>query len=226
MALVVGAMSADQAPIPEFDEPFPEDYLDEYLDPESDPLGIGASTEQVERFSRIRQFAPQTDVDAEKVMRRLVAAHHRRKQIIDQADELIAPIEAWRDSQLVPWERRIAWFTDHLRQYAILRRFHLGERDPQAKTLRLPSGDVPTRRVDRRVEVVDPAAFITWAQANDYDTLVRIPTPPPEVAVNAVKKAVMIVEKDGKLLPVLNGEEVPGLTVYDVDVTAEPKPVL
>lgn len=215
-----------EAPIPEFDEPFPEDFLDEYLDPESDPLGIGASTEQVERFTRIRKFAPTDDVAAEKVMRRLVTAHQRRRQIIDQADELIAPIAAWRDSQLVPWERRIAWFTDHLREYAVLRRFRLGERDPQAKTLKLPSGDVPTRRQERRVDVIDAAAFIAWAQANDYDSLVRTPTPPPEVAKAEVKKAVMIMEKDGALIPVLGGEVVPGLVVLDVDVSAEPKPVL
>lgn len=214
------------APIPEDAPPFDDEYIDEYLDPESDPLGIGASTEQVERFERIRKFSPTDDVAAEKVMRRLVTAHHRRRQIIDQANELIAPIEAWRDSQLVPWERRIAWLTDHLRDYAIRRRFRLGERDPQAKTLKLPSGDVPTRRQERRVDVMDAAAFIAWAQANEYDSLVRIPTPPPEVAKALVKQAVMIVEKDGALLPVLDGERVPGLVVLDVDVSAEPKPVL
>lgn len=214
----------DLPPIPEDAPPFPDDALDEYLDPDHGPPAlIGRAPE----FDRLRRFEPVDDVDAEKVMRRLVTAHRRRRLILDQAEELLDPIIRWRDEALKPWDRRIAWLTDHLRLYAVKRRWKLGEKDPQAKTLKLPSGTVPTRRKDRTVDVMDADAFIAWAKATGRLDLIRQPDPPPPAPAKVeIKKAVQIVEKGDDLLVVLDGEVVPGLVALDVDVTAEPAPDL
>lgn len=210
--------------IPEDEPPFPEQWLDAYLDPDrgrpdhEPPPAVD--------FDRLRQFEPTDDVAAEKLMRRLVAAIRRRDSIKQQAADLIAPIEAWRDRELAPFERRVAWLTDHLKLYAIKRRVRLGEKDPQAKTLRLPSGTVPTTRRDRRVDVHDGDKFVAWAELAAPD-LIRWPDPPPPAPKKAdIKKVIQIVDKDGVLLPVLDGEVVPGLVVYDVEVNADVKPDL
>lgn len=209
-------------PIPEDAPPFPDEALDEYLDPDRFPGPL-----PVPEFDQLRRFEPTDDVAAEKVMRRLVAAHRRRRQILDQAEEMLDPIIRWRDDALKPWDRRIAWLTDHLRLYAVKRRWRLGEKDPAAKTLKLPSGTVPTRRKDRTVDVMDAEAFVTWAKAVGRLDLIRQPDPPPPAPAKVdIKKAVLIVEKDGALLAVIDGEVVPGLVALDVDVSADPAPDL
>lgn len=208
---------------PEDSAPFPDDVLDEYLE-----LTPGSDTGPVPvpDFDRLRKYEPTDDVEAEKLMRRLVLAHRRRAAIIKQAEDLIVPIEEWRDRELAPFERRIAWLSDHLTLYAVKRRIRLGEKDPQAKTLRLPSGDVPTTRKAPRVDVLDADEFTAWAELAAPE-LIRWPDPPPAApAKREITKAVQIVEKDGDLLPVLDGEVVPGLVVLDVEINADPKPDL
>jgi phage host-nuclease inhibitor protein Gam len=194
--------------------------LDEYLDPACIPF-------RADDFPRLRQGEPTNDVQAEKIMRRLVAAHRRRAAIIDEARDLIEPIEKWRDEQLAPWNRRIAWLADHLKIYAVKRRVRLGEKDSAAKTLKLPSGTVPTRRTERRVDVSDPAAFVAWAQIHRPD-LVRQPDPPPPApAKTLIHSVAMVVDKDGELVAVIDGEVVPGLIAYDVSIDpSDPKPDL
>ncbi len=213
----------DQPPIPEDAPPFPEEALDEYLDPDTTMQLAIRNTADAER---LRRFEPTDDVAAEKLMRRLVAAHRRRAAIIAQAEELIDPIARWRDKELAPFERRIAWLRDHLMLYAVKRRHRLGEKDPQAKTLRLPSGTVPTTRKEPRVDVMDEAAFVAWARVNRRDLVRQPPLPDLAPAKVEIKKAVQIVDKDGELVPVLDGEVVPGLVVLGLDVTADPKPDL
>lgn len=206
---------------PENEAPFPDEALDEYLDPDRFPGPL-----PVPEFDRLRRFEPTNDVEAEKLMRRLVAAIRRRDLIKQQAADLIVPIEAWRDKELAPFDRRIAWLRDHLMIYAVKRRHRLGEKDPQAKTLRLPSGEVSTTRKAPRIDVMDVDEFTAWAELAAPE-LLRWPDPPPPAPAKAeIKKAVQIVEKDGELLPLLNGEIVPGLVVLGEDVTADPKPDL
>lgn len=212
-------------PIPEDAPPFPDEALDDYLEPDFAPPPD--TLPNVDAFERLRRFEPTDDVAAEKVMRRLVYAHRRRREIKAQAEELLDPIIRWRDESLAPWERRIAWLSDHLKLYAVKRRWLLGEKDPGAKTLKLPSGTVPTRRKDRTVDVMDEAAFLAWAEASGRLDLTRLPPPPARAAAKVkIKEAVMIVEKDGRLLAVIDGEEVPGLVALDIDVTADPAPDL
>lgn len=194
--------------------------LDEYLDPACVPFHAGD-------FDRLRQGEPTDDVQAEKLMRRLVAARRRELAIEDEARDLIEPIEQWRDAQLAPWTRRIAWLADHLKLYAVKRRVRLGEKDPNAKTLKLPSGTVPTRRTERRVDVADPAAFLAWATTHRPD-LVRQPDPPPPApAKTLIHSVAMVVDKDGELVAVIDGEVVPGLIAYDISIDpSDPKPRL
>lgn len=210
-------------PIPEDAPPFPDEALDEYLEPHGPP----ASIDRMAEFDRIRQFEPTDDVAAEKVMRRLVVALRRKQQIQEQYEELVDPIIRWREEALKPWDRRTAWLSDHLRLYAVKRRARLGEKDPQAKTLRLPSGSVPTRRKERTVDVDNAEVFVAWAKAGGRLDLIRKPPPSADAPAKVeIKKAAMIVEKDGDLVPVIDGEIVPGLVAFDVDVTAEPAPDL
>lgn len=210
-------------PIPEDDAPFPEEVIDSYLDPDTHPGGLDWRPE----FDALRKFEPADDVAAEKIMRRLVAAHRRRALILAQYEELVDPINRWRDNALKPWDRRIAWLADHLKLYAIKRRWRLGEKDPQAKTLNLPSGSVPTRRKGRTVDVMDADAFIAWARASNRLDLIRQPDPPPPAPAKVeIKRVVEIVDKNGVLLPVIDGEIIPGLVALDIDVTADPEPDL
>lgn len=207
---------------PEDAPPFPDEALDEYLDPLSLPIPGQPQPD----FDRLRQFEPTDDVGAEKLMRRLVLAHRRRDLIKQQAADLIAPIEEWRVRELAPFERRIAWLRDHLMLYAVKRRVRLGEKDPQAKTLRLPSGEVSTTRKAPRVDVLDAEEFTAWAEVAAPE-LIRWPDPPPPApAKREIAKVVQIVEKDGELLPIHGGEIVPGLVVLGEDVSADPKPDL
>jgi phage host-nuclease inhibitor protein Gam len=212
--------------IPETPDPFIEAVdaaLDDYLEPDRFPAPF-----PVPGFDRLRQGEPTSDVQAEKIMRRLVAAYRRRAAIIAEARDLIEPIEKWRDEQLAPWDRRIAWLADHLKIYAVKRRVRLGEKDPAAKTLKLPSGAVPTRRTERRVDVSDPDAFLAWAEVHRPDLVRRPDPPPPAPAKTLIHSAAMVVEKDdGELVAVIDGEVVPGLIAYDVSIDpSDPKPDL
>ncbi len=213
---------------PEDAPPFSDTYLDRYLDPEPTEPMLSEARFVDQAFEQLRRFEPTDDVQAEKVMRRLVAAHRRRREVLDQYEELVDPIKRWRDERLGRWDRRIAWLADHLKLYAVKRRVKLGEKDPEAATLKLPSGTVGTRRANPRVDVWDEAEFVAWAEATRHGDLLRWPDPPPPSPIKAeIKKAVQIVEKDGSLLPVLDGEVVPGLIVFDGSIEPqEPKPDL
>jgi phage host-nuclease inhibitor protein Gam len=123
---------------------------------------------------------------AEWAMRRLAHDDARIAQVKAEAAEFERQIRAWRTGQLAPLERRAAFFTNHLLDYA--RRVREDPEDGRA-TVSLLSGKTTSRKVPQRVAVADGAdeTVVTWAEQSGLDDLVRIKKA-PEVA--ALKKAV------------------------------------
>lgn len=97
---------------------------------------------------------------AEVLMRRLRRLRRREKEVIEQAQEWRQPIEEWESAELARLSGPIGWYEERLRTYALL----LRERNDRAKTLRVPSGEVPTRRSkEPKISIDDPDVVIEWA---------------------------------------------------------------
>lgn len=135
-------------------------------------------------------------------------------------------------------QQRIAdWVADEERRHeqrtrflrSQLERWHRErlDADPEAKTVRLPAGELWVRKQPDQWAYTDEAEFLRWAEANGREDLIRRRDPEPDKA--AVKKALNPAEAevDDTSVPVWDpetGEAVPGITVApgEVRFTARP----
>ncbi len=99
---------------------------------------------------------------AEWAMRKLAHAEHQIAEVRADARRFKDQIEAWEKAQLRRPERAANFFTGQLVTYARRKR----EEEDQ-KTLKLPSGEVTSRRNPARPEIVkdEESDFIEWAKA-------------------------------------------------------------
>lgn len=163
--------------------------------------------------------------DAERLMRDLRRLRHR----IAENEMVVAETQSWCDRENGPLLERChalelvlaAWMRARV------------EEDPKApKSERLPSGEIVSRAGSLKVDVVDEAAFMEWAEKN-RPTLVRRPPAPPAVPDKAAIKAALLPACDpGNLTPgmygaVAEGGEVVAGVVFvreDRQFTIKPAP--
>lgn len=113
-----------------------------------------------ERAVEIPKWEIESLAHAEVLMRRLRRLRHRENDVKAQANDWRAPIDEWERAALARLAGPIERYTDQLKTYAILQR----EYDQRNKTLRVPSGEVPTRRDSGpKISIDDPDAVVEWA---------------------------------------------------------------
>lgn len=114
-------------------------------------------------------WQPETLADVEWSLARLGEAEADVDAIHRQAQAAISAIEARRDEIAGKHERRAAWFRSLVSAWAETHRGEVvrGNR----KTREFLSGSVSFRAAQERVIVLDPEAFIAWAQANHMELL-------------------------------------------------------
>lgn len=147
-------------------------------------------------------------------MRKL--AHVRRRQAENKAigDKEMLRIQAWVDEVNKSLEAGAQWLEN------LLIDFHRQEleRDPKAKTIRLPHGELSARKTpdDWRI---DEALFLTWAQQN-HEAWVRVV---PEVNKKALKDEGKANDL-GQIVDPESGEIVPGVVVLPGGIKHYVKP--
>ncbi len=147
-------------------------------------------------------------------MRKL--AHVRRRQAENKAigDKEMLRIQAWVDEVNKSLEAGAQWLEN------LLIDFHRQEleRDPKAKTIRLPHGELNARKTpdDWRI---DEALFLTWAQQN-HEAWVRVV---PEVNKKALKDEGKANDL-GQIVDPESGEIVPGVVVLPGGIKHYVKP--
>ena len=159
--------------------PFTDDELDDlfaWLDSSSDGPPDSVPASKPDRWSVT------DDRSAEWAMRMYVAVDVVIAKLEDDAEVYIAQVRAWLDRATKPLKRRRQFFSGHITDYALRRRHE----DPDFKTLKLPSGDVPTRLVPSRPEILDSDHFVAWARLHAPGTVKARWSP----VVAEVKKAV------------------------------------
>lgn len=108
---------------------------------------------------------------AEWAIRKYAALDSEIAEAEQLAADWIEQVRQWLDRTKRPLVRRRGFFEEHLTGYALRRRHE----DPRFKTLKLPSGDVPTRLQPARVAVRDDKAsvetFVEWALEHAPDTV-------------------------------------------------------
>lgn len=175
------------------EEPFTVEELDTALDdvPADSPGAVTA-----------RRWLIESTGEAEWAMRRYAETIANARQVVEQATEWKARIEAWTDRVLAPLDRRAQFFGDHLRHYAARERERTNGR---TKAVILPSGIVQTRlaKPKAKVYVANPDAWEKWARANVDSPLVRAKY---EVVAAATTSALAIVEEEDGSLVVSDAE--------------------
>lgn len=114
-----------------------------------------------------------SDTDrAEWEMSMLRKYTHDRDVATDQAAQWHARIDSWLDAESRESSFWVEYFTARLMEWAIAQR--LGS-DDKVKTIKLPSGSIPTRASAEspiaRVGIADPAALLAWAEAEELDII-------------------------------------------------------
>lgn len=155
------------------DEPLDDEQIDSAL---AELAGLAAAhdevravVEQREDVAPVVRWAITDDGLAEWAMRKLAAINRRTAELERQRDEWAMRIRYWFEHATGALGRRAEFFAGHLERYALDQRKITGE-----MTLRLPSGNVATRKVPPKVVVSDEAAFRAWALANLDHPAVRV----------------------------------------------------
>src|SRR5437879_3345394 len=112
-------------------------YFDENdLLPQAIPLQVESQEDDPGR----PRWRVEDDNAAEWAMRKLAETSRLLRNLTEQRAEWVDRIDSWHRQAAKPLERREAFFTFHLEDYALRRR----EADPTKRTLVLPSGRVRT----------------------------------------------------------------------------------
>lgn len=157
------------------------------------------------------------------VVSRLKRLTEERAQIVDVAQAQIDRIVAWRDDRSAGIDRDIAWgersIENFMRTYAA---------SSHKKSLPLPDGTPKLSAGREKVEVVDDAAFLSWALGIDVETptitpdlvpahpeVLRVTYAPNKTALIGLARGKKMTE-DGieiHLLSLPDGEMVPGVEI-------------
>lgn len=153
---------------------------------------------------------PVTMADAVDALRRI--AYHRRRirQIEEQVQALIAPLQAeidrikeWGEQQKKDVERRIRFHENRLRLFYYL------NKPAKGKTIKLPNGTISMRSRDYEWER-DEAALLEWARANATQFVEH----KPQLKWGELKRQ-LEVRPDGTVAFKETGEVVPGVRALE-----------
>jgi phage host-nuclease inhibitor protein Gam len=108
-------------------------------------------------------WAPRGEHDAEMALRGLDRMAARFAAIGQQATAYRADIDAWEQTEVHRLRSRATNLVLGLQAWARDRRLMSNHKD---KTFRFPSGEIATRVVGSKVEIVDEAALIAWLKTD------------------------------------------------------------
>lgn len=159
---------------------------------------------------------------AERAMRHLGHLQREITEASQQAAVWHDEIDRWHASVDQPLRRRAAFVTRQLEAFAI------EHRTERAKTVRLPSGEIATRRAkDPVVDIVDEAAVLEWAgDTLDMDAYADVVKTVESVRIARLRDHVVIDgDDDGRVVVhPATGTIVPGVVITDPQTTATPRP--
>lgn len=198
--------------------PFSDEELDAFLSPPLvDPDYPAAGHVPVED-SRPAKWQVVDTGSAEYAMRRV--AHSRATIAARKAEAKVfkRQIDDWLAGQVGPLESRAAFFEQHLTEYARWQRETNG-----VKTLKLPSGEVPSRVVPARPEINDKV-FVAWALQNAWHSALRTTYAP---VADEVKRSVSFTQTENGWVAVgPHGEVVEGVELVPEHISFTVKPAL
>lgn len=134
------------------DVPIPADLLEAIIEPDARPVVVVAASRGV-------TWQPRSDGEAEWALRKYLEARDDVEVIEATADDYVSKIRNWAQQRTARARRAMEFFAGHLGRYAVEQRAASGGR---RKTLRLPSGEVPTRGNPLRLDVTDEAKLEAW----------------------------------------------------------------
>ncbi len=152
---------------------------------------------------------PEAPLDVEQADRFLYALgvlDDRMEQVARLAHSRLLQIEEWEQAEAQKIANKRAWYVQALE---LFHRNRLAQ-DAKAKTISLPHGRLVSRSQQPEWQF-EREVFTDWALHNGHRECVRIPEPPPEPDVAAIKKGFVL--RDGRAHDRVTGEVVPGLIV-------------
>lgn len=188
----------------ELNEPDPPSQDEEDYDPENPSTWDPAS-------------APWTvtdDSEAEWALAKLQRAKSEVRNIERRAQAEVDRISAWHERTARGPLRDVEFFTGHLRRY-YEKVVVAGGLYGKSKSYNLTNGTLSTRAGSEKVEVVDEAACLDFAEGNGRVELLNIKTTPNKPAIKKALKA---------------GEQIPGVELvrsddsFSVEVSTEEAP--
>jgi hypothetical protein len=136
------------------------------------------------------RWFPSDDRGAEWAMRNLARFTEQREGVRKQATEWMRQIVEWLEREEKTLARATTYFERVLQQYALARRVI----DEDAKTLRLPSGEVRTTARQATLKIVDEAALIAWLKNHAMSAVITVEE---SVKVTDLKGVAAIVSEPG-----------------------------
>lgn len=154
------------------------------------------------------RFVVDTEEKANWALHKIRSALKKLGKVTEAADRERARIDEFEKHESLRHRREVQLFE------AMLEDYHRRElaKDPKAKTIRLPAGELKSRKGQPKVEITDVDAFIAWAKEHRPE-FVRVKTI-EEPQKKAVNEAAV---KDGEVLP--HVEVAPAETSYSIEVT-------
>jgi hypothetical protein len=152
--------------------------------------------------------APPDADRADSMLRRLARLQLEQHRIDEQRRRLIATANEWADHELNTREAQVAWLKASLGGY--LRGIY--ERTG-TMSLRLPAGQLTSRKAREEWVIVDEPALLAWA-AEHLPKVIRQPA--PELDRNALKAELTQRDEQGRPIAfgiTADGEVAPGLRV-------------
>ncbi len=150
------------------DPPLPPDVVEAILD------GMEAGHDPVyyedETEDHPRPWTISDDRTAEWAMRLYAQAERELAEAGERASEWHAEIDRWLTAAGKRPAQTMEFFAHHLERYQRARR----DADPKNTTLRLPSGEVPSRKRSEHVDIVDADDLAFWAWANHRPDLLKL----------------------------------------------------
>lgn len=158
-----------------------------------------------------RRFVVDDEDKAEWGLRKLERIQAEFDEVKRQRDEQLARIEKWFEERANGILRQQSFFEGLLNEY------HRNElrRDPDRKTIKLPSGRLSSRRGQPRWNI-DEESFMPWAEEDPEraELFIRI----TKVVNRAGVKSSLHLRDDGQVVDPGSGELVPGVLVDPAEV--------
>lgn len=158
------------------------------LDDALDHLDVDAIPE------RARAWQITSTGAAEWAMGKLAGFEKQAHAVREQAATWREPIDEWEADQMKRLKPRIDWFRGHLERYGLAWR----EENPREATVRLPSGEIATRRGSGSVvSITDEEIVLEWAKAHlDDDTYEIVVKTTEKVKLTEFRALALIVDDD------------------------------